>query len=493
MPFLIEHISEAVLAMNILVFLAVSMLITAAFLRRRRREKYFRRIDALREQYSPIISGVLAGKVDYRTGLETLNAMGGIDRVSVLELLLLENKTEPLHTPNLRHLCEDLGLVAIWQQQLAGGMDARGRIESRANFNPIRGNSGHLGYLVRASSANNLGLILHQPSWPLLVKALDDAHPEVVAVAARSLGAIGEPESFQPLVDCLHDVVQNISTQVSLRSIKMALVSYPLEQTAKLLPSLRHPHRRIRFLAVDIIRQMAERQAAGKEEFVLDSRTFAPELSEMFLGRLNVDENPDVRARAAPVIAYLPDPRAASALLLLLGDPEWFVRMHAARALAQRKYLSRAHFIASRLCDAHWMVREAATRTLFSFGREGLRYLYDHTLTTTDRYSQEQIADEIQRAGLIPALLAEYAQTEKGKETQVIEQLADLGKTSYMLEALESISGRSLKRKFLADFGRHPDPQIRSWVKGLASGKPSSKFRHGAAGSDAPAPHAGRA
>jgi HEAT repeat protein len=237
---------------------------------------------------------------------------------------------------------------------------------------------------------------------------------------------------------------------------------------------------------------MAERRAEGREDFVLDARTFAPELSELFLSRLNVDENPDVRARSAPVIAFLTDPRAASALLLLLGDKEWFVRLHAARALAKPKYISRANYIASRLCDSQWMVREAATRTLFSFGREGLSQLYDHALSTTDRYSKEQIADEIQRAGLIPGLLAQYAEGGNGKEAQILEQFVDLGKTSYMLEALEASSERNLRRKFLADFGRHSDPQIRSWVKGLTTSQPLSKFRRRATLPDAAAPPAGR-
>lgn len=493
MPFLIEHISEAVLTMNILVFLAASLLIVAAILRRRRRERYFRRIDALRTQYAPTISGVLDGKVEYAKGLGILEAIAGNDRVRVLELLILQQRIEPCQMPIIRRICQDLGLVEVWQRQLSAANGAQKPGGSETHSNLIRRDSGRFGYLIRASGANKLGTIRHYPSWPLLVKALGDVHPDVVSVAARSLAAISETESFKPLVDCLHEVVLNTSCQISLRSIKMALVSFSLEHASLLLPSLRHPHRRIRFLAVDIIREMAEREAAANEDFVLDAGIFAPELSEVFLSRLKVDENPDVRARAAPVIAYLPDPRATSALLILLGDKEWFVRLHAARAFAKRKYESRAHFIAGRLCDSQWMVREATARTLFSFGREGLRQLCDHALTTTDRYSKEQIADELQRAGLIPQLLSQYAQNGKGQEFRLLEQLADLGKTSYILESVEGSPERHLRTKFLADFGRHSDPQIQSWVKGLASGNPFSKLRHRALVPRAPVPQVGRA
>ncbi|HLY61552.1 MAG TPA: HEAT repeat domain-containing protein [Terriglobia bacterium] len=493
MPFLIEHISEAVLAMNVLVFLAACLLIVTAFLRRRGRTKYFHRIDALRRQYGPTISGVLDGKVEFGKGLGILAAMAGSDRVQVLELLLLEQKIDPSQLPIMRQLCQDLGLVDIWQEQLEASGGGKKSGESRATPNRIRGISGRFGYMIRASGANNLGIIRHQPSWPLLVRALGDVHPDVASVAARSLAAIGEPESFKPLLDCLYNVVLNTSSQVSLRSIKMALVSFPLEQATLLVPSLRHLHRRIRFLAVDMIREMVERRAAVNDEFVLAPPTFTPELSELFLTRLNDDENPDVRARAAPVIAYLADPRAAYALQTLLGDKEWFVRLHAARAFAKRKYESRAYFIASRLCDPQWMVREASAQTLLSFGRQGLSQLYDYALTTTDRYSKEQIADEIQRAGLIPELLAQYELDGKGKEFELLEQLADLGITSYILEAVEGSCGRNLRTRFLADFGRHPDLQIRTWVRGLASGNPISKLRHRATVARATAPQAERA
>jgi len=222
LPFLIEHISETVLGLNILVFLAASLLIMIAFLRRRFRDRFFRRIDSLRAANAPLIAGVLEGRLEYTHALETLRAIAHTDGPQTLELLLLEKRSGPAQMPALRQICQGLGLVEAWQRQLRG----------------IGRNSGRFGYLVRATAANNLGLIHHSPSWPLLVNALRDPHPDVVAVAARSLAAIGAPESFQPLVNCLDDVVQNSYRNVSLRSIKMALVSFPLDFSPRLIPSL---------------------------------------------------------------------------------------------------------------------------------------------------------------------------------------------------------------------------------------------------------------
>ena len=67
-------------------------------------------------------------------------------------------------------------------------------------------------YLLRAKSIRNLGTLRHRPSWPLLVNALDDRHPDIQLVALRSLAALGAPESFPVLRERLHAVVQGNST-----------------------------------------------------------------------------------------------------------------------------------------------------------------------------------------------------------------------------------------------------------------------------------------
>ena len=298
---------------------------------------------------------------------------------------------------------------------------------------------------------------------------MSDVHPDVCRVAAASLAAIGEPASLAAILDRLHVAILDPTSQVSIRSLKMALVSFPLDEAGKLLPSLHNSHGQIRFLAVDILREMTVRAAAEDENFVLDGKTFPAELSKMFLEGLCKDANPDVRARSAPIIAYMDDPRALPTLLILLEDEQWYVRMHTVRALAKHRFISRAGLIGRSLTDSHWMVREAAVRTLLSFGRRGLDQILSHFLTTPDRYSKEQIADDIQRAGLIPAILTQYGANGECRETHVLEQLADLGKTSYLLASLTASSNHPLRQKFLASYGRHADLQIRSWVKSSAA------------------------
>jgi len=477
MPFLIEHIAEVVIALVIIVLLGTAALASAAIARRQRRERYFQRIDDLRQRYGPVIAAVLSQKIEYARGLEVLKGISGRDRNYVLEQLCLERRPAPEQVPLLRRLCEDLGLVKVWQDRLSGRMGKASLRDAWARPEGVVERVGGLRFLLRARSADNLGIIQHRPSWPLLVRALGDPHPDVQAVAVRSLAAIQEPESFPALVERLHAVLLKPSAALSLRAVKTALVSFPLKDAVGLAPSLGHSHRRIRFVATDIVREMVERLAVQEEDFVLEPKTFPAQLAESFLTQLGFDENPDVRARAAPVIAYLADPRATPVLLALLGDAEWFIRLHAVRAFAKRKYISQAPQIARRLTDPHWMVREAAARTLLVFGRVGSDQLTNHFLETEDRYSREQIADQMQRAGLIPGLLAQYAGEADSRVGKVIEQLAEMGKTSYLVEVMEKSSERELRRKFLEGFGRHSDPQIQAWVRRVATQDSDTELR----------------
>lgn len=466
MPFLIENITEVVFVLFALALLGNLVLIGAVFFRRRRRGKYFQRLDALRAQYGPIITEVISGHVTYQEGLRKLKQISGSDRLSVLERLCMERKPNPGEEPALRQLCEDLGLVKIWQQRLMGDVDHASLREAMISPQGWVQKVKFLHFLVRSKSAENLGIIRHEPSWPLLVKALEDSNPDLQLVAIRALAAIQHPGGFSALVKRLQGVVLEPTPAISIRPLKSALVKFPLENANELLASLHHRNSRIRYLATDIIREMTERQATGDPNFLLDRKRIKTELTEMYLTRLPLDENPDVRARCAPVIAYLADQRSAPVLSTLLEDAVWFVRLHAVRSLAKQRFSSYAGRAANALTDPQWRVREAAVRTLRVFGRRGLDLLTEHFLGTRDQYSREQIADEFQRAGIIPELLTHCANTGNGRETAVLRHLAEMGKTSYMVSVLESGHDNGyLRKKFLQEFGRYPDPQIHQWVE----------------------------
>ena len=478
MPFLIENVTAVVLALFILALLGNLFLVGIVFFRRRRRREFFRRVDAMRERYGPVVAGIIASRIPYPKGLETLRQISSPDRHSVLERLCLEKKPTPAEEPLMRRLCEDLGLVKIWQQRLMGQIDQASLREALINPQGLLRRVKFLHFLIRSKSAENLGLIRHEASWPLLVKVLEDPNPDIQVVAVRALAATHHPGSFLPLVEQLHKAVLDPASNLSVRTLKSALVSFPLESARELQASLRHENPRIRFLSTDVIREMVERDATGNPDFCLDRKSLDDETAEMFLTDLPFDPNPDVRARSAPVIAYLADQRAASTLFTLLADSVWFVRLHAARAFARSRFLPDAAEVSSALTDLNWRVRETLVRTLRSFGPPGLELLTAHFLSTQDQYSREQIADEFQRAGLIPELMTRCAETGNGRETAVLRHLAEMGKTSYMISVLENGKGRGeLRQKFLQQFGQSPDPQIHEWVEHVATQEPDFNVR----------------
>ncbi|MGH9789267.1 MAG: HEAT repeat domain-containing protein [Candidatus Acidiferrales bacterium] len=462
-PVLVEHLVTFVIVLLVTVVVLTLGFVAAAIARRKRRDRYFETLDDLRQEVAPIVSGVLGRTVDYRQGVAQLKKLGEKHKPALMEELVMEKLPPADQMPAMAQLCEELGLVKRWQERLGGDGQVRGASGLLQRLFRI-------GYLARARSAENLAAIRHRTSWPLLVKALDDPHPDVREVSLRGLGALVEPQSFPALVQRLHAVILDPDdSRLAFRTVKSAVVSFPLSQAVVLEPSLRHQHRRIRFLCTDVIREMVEKAAEGHPDFYLDAGSFAPSLIELFLNTQSLDENADVRARSAPVVAYLRDTRAVPVLLGLLEDPEWFVRLHTVRAMAKPRFESQLLQIAARLADPRWMVREAAVRALLTFGDAGFNVLYDYFLGSEDRYSREQIADEWQRAGVIPTLLGHYSRQPQSRERQVIEQMAHMGKTSYLVGLLLGSSDAALRKRFLQDFGRHADRQIQSWVAWVAA------------------------
>jgi HEAT repeat protein len=468
-----EPLTAMAFAILVLVLVGTGLLIVATVVRRQQQEKYFEGLGHLRRRYEPVLRGLLTSECDPE-GLAALRALPQQDLEILLDQFLSQAKLSPAQADVLRQLCAELGLLEIWQRHLQGQVEAVSLRDALSRPEGLLHISHRLRFLLRGRGARNLGALRDRASWPLLVQALDDPHPDVQAVALRSLAAIQEPQSFPALVERLHVAVLGHSSLISPRAFETALASFPLSQALGLLPSLRHPHARIRFLATDVVREMVKRQAASNGEFVLDPALFPQELTELSLTELACDPNPEVRGRAVAVIAHLDPARSTPVLRELLDDPEWFVRLRTLRAIAERRRPMELAEITRRLTDQHWAVREAAAQALLAFGPEGVDKLLEHFLNSTDSLGQEQVVEEMQRAGLIPLLLERCGNSVYGREARVIEKLLRLGFTSCLLGVLKSSPNAHLRKKFLEEFGQHPDPQIQAWVKdftGLKAGE----------------------
>jgi len=333
----------------------------------------------------------------------------------------------------------------------------------------VRAAARPLGFVRRAEAAENLGVIRHRPSWPRLVAALSDPHISVRSVAARSLAAISEPESFCQLAKRLRSAALELVPEISPWILKMALASFPLAEATKLREFLEDPCRPLRSLTAEVVAAMVEHEAAVCAREHRRASCLDPGLIELFLTRLASDHDPEVRARAADIAARVEDTRSLPVLNALANDPEWVVRLHAIRALGRQR-LSSLQEISRHLTDRNWRVREAAVQVLSARGPAGIQRLVDHFLTAEDRYSKEQIAEQIGKTGLIRSFVEGFGSPGHESERRFIEGMIRIGKGDAILAAVGNGTRRrrsSILRQALAS---SPDLAIRAFAEQLAAG-----------------------
>jgi len=468
MPLHIEPMTRLALAVLVSVLLGIGVLIGVAILRRWQQERFLERARSLRQQCWPILVRLLGGGHSTED-VAALRALPLAEREMLCEPLLSRGHSPPIQLATLQELCTELGLLEAWQRRLIGQSETISFYDTLTRPEGLLHRVRSLNFVLRAHSARNLGILRHQPSWPLLVKALDDPHPDVQSVALRSLAAIREPRSFPALVERLHGAILGHLPHLSPGSLKAALGSFPLSDAVKLMPSLRHPHPQIRVQAIDILREMVYYAAAADKEFVLETPHISQELTNLLLTGLNCDEDPEVRGRAAEVIAHLDSAFSTPVLCELLHDPKWFVRLRTVRALAKPRYLTALAEIRQCLTDPHWRVCEAAVQTLLALRLEGASQLLEHFLRTRDRASRELIIKEIERLGFVSALLERYGDGRDSLENRVIDELVNMHATNYLFAVLKGNRRIRIRGMSHRESGLPADSQKQARSRLLAS------------------------
>jgi len=295
LPFL-TNLARSILAVVTVGTLALAV---GAMVRRWHQDRFDRRVKSLCIHYALTPATLLENKYSAQS-LARLRTLP----LSILELLLepqlLKCASAPPLATVLEELCLELGLIDVWQRRILNQFvpvsfrEALSIPDGFLHFVP------RLHFLLRARSARNLGLLRHRASWPILVKALDDPHPDVQQVALRSLAALREPQSLPALFERMNEAVTENRSGLSLHSLKAAMARFPLAQAPQLLPALRHPHPRVRLAVAEILREMAKGEPAEKQAFFQYESVFDRELAT-----LSSDADPEVRAIAAELIPQL--------------------------------------------------------------------------------------------------------------------------------------------------------------------------------------------
>ena len=438
---LIEEIIRTV------VFLILSVVVLAVGLallsvqRRVTRQKYFRRLDEARRRVKEVLDAVYARideKPDAAAAVASLRVFRTLAERRALEEDLLARASVRGQFPFTRDLIKHLGWIDDWTHVLRArspkptGKTAEMLSELGDDYAPpvlLRRISLRVRatFVERCRAADKLGQIpTPQGMWAMLV-GTTDSHPEVQEVCLRHLGQLADPATLPILIEELIAVIEGRSKQ-SVRNIKTALVQYSLEDVGAFAGALQHPNRRVRFFATDIVREIADRHSANA---VLSKNDFSPDIYRLFTEKFHLDESSDVRARAAVVIAHFHDDTSIALLRKLLEDEAWFVRMHATRAAANKMYLPLASEVVQRLTDSNWLVREAASKALVQMGDLGTDFILEAFVNSQDRYTNEQICEELQRSGLLVTMLDSLP---LGGATTVLSPEARLEEKTFTME-----------------------------------------------------------
>ena len=500
--------------------LAIDLVLVLFILRRRfSRWLYFNKKDLAVKRFTEPIHDFLAGKIAVEDLVSTLRVgRRKAERDAIRDLLL-----ESLAGNNRKAVTDALlrlGFVDAWASEAYGGRRARQLIHhivtgdklpllQKRRFRRIR--RLRLFCVKRARAVAQLGHLDADFAQVFVRESLADPSPFVGRANVSAMGRNQEMYEVPILLELLRQTTDG-ANELPVHSVKTALVRHPITELDQFVPFLNDPNPSFRFLLVDSIREICDAAT-----FTLGPRNFPEQLYQWFLAQAAQDESIDVRARSARVIRYFHDGAAIRALRALLLDKNEFVRLHTIRACADPYYSELISDIGRRITDARWRVREAAVKTLATFGPAGRQHLENLFLATTDQYASEQIIEEMQRAGIIVEMLPALGSQngDFARATAVCTKMVRMGKTSLLTDLLGhetrmarwasvtpsaepiSISAEKARAQLLEILLASPTPELMEALRLLASREdgPLRKKAQSVLQSDAvqPAPAARRA
>ena len=219
----------------------------------------------------------------------------------------------------------------------------------------------------------------HYPAVPQLVQlVLADKDPRIAAAAIRTLGDMGDDWAIDVLIDALrrgHGSRSRIAAELE------ALAPAP---GLRLVPLLRDWDPVVRFWGATLLRPY-------------------PGAADATLIELTWDQDPNVRAAVVETLGSRSGSAVGTALLARLDDPEWFVRVHAARAAGHVVGAEAAPTLVRLLADERWWVRTAAKDALRSLRSDAVPSLLS-VLAHEDLFARNGAAEVLQDIGFVDFL-----------------------------------------------------------------------------------------
>jgi tetratricopeptide (TPR) repeat protein len=327
------------------VLVATGLLFLLAIARRWQRDEYLRRLDRLREAYAPVVSQLVANQLAYPDALSILNSISTPDRLAVLELLCLEKKPSHAALPLIRGLCEDLGLVAHWQENLRQRADAVPWRAALAQLNNAPAAIQQYKHLLEAQPTDRdaqmeLAQLLsaagrHEDAAKLYQSVLAQAPEDTSALEGLAYVRVKLKrwQQARPLFETLAGKqAGRVDYQVELARLHMSLKDYAAAREVLVTLLATHPHEedaRAQLAQLELA-QNHFRGAARQFDLVLKQN---PNHVEARLGRARVayylNDLSTAQRLAAGLVAERPEDFDA---IFLLAEVE-HARRHRARAL----------------------------------------------------------------------------------------------------------------------------------------------------------------
>ncbi len=347
-----------------LFFLFILFVIGLIAFRRWRRGIYFKKLDREMERMKPLLQGFLEKQVvlslsDWKYSPNTI-AWEALEKC----LLGAKETADGEGKRAIEHLFQELGYASHYQTLLRKGNRWK-----------------------RALAAERLGMMgASKESIYGLIKALKDSSKEVRSISLRSLARMADESSIPLLVEELPNMVKP-DEGVFVTTLKNAIVKMGEPILPLLLPKMEEYSEDILSMVIESLGEIGSTKAAP------------------FLIRQLNHAHPEIRSKAAKALGKIQDPSAVPALLSMEDEPIWYVRLQVCRALGLLRDTRGVHFLLNRLLDSNWQVRAAASEALLKVEPPAFDAIVQALEQGQDRYAKEQIAEEMQRSGIVEGLI----------------------------------------------------------------------------------------
>jgi HEAT repeat protein len=285
--------------------------------------------------------------------------------------------------------------------------------------------------ITKSAAIDKLGKMQSVSSTDKLVHMLEHENIEIVSVAIRSLSKIGSIDALKSILERCPKLLR--TSLIAKKTVEAFLLNFGMPAVPV------------------IIEHIKGSEDAGCKASLLEVLSHMRTRETLPVAVENLkSEDAEVRAKALKIIASAAldtEDFDWEHVVALTHDPVWFVRLHAARALGNKKYVKAVSALAKLLRDEKWHVRNAAAAALTQMGNAPLDVFLE-VLSIDDAYVRGSVCEEIQKTDYVSRLienLGSYDRDVYGKSREILEVMRSLDFCTPFSQYLEHGDDEKIK------------------------------------------------